>query len=231
MRAETGSESDLQRKTKRAERKFDGTRVLSRKKGSSVVLQNKNGIIYTIRLPESVKAFLKVRGNFTVDCEATYIPENGEEEFTPCQRRCATHFPDPLFRRQIPITMQVFGILSLNGEDLTKKPYWKRKEILEKLLDGCPETLQYVPYVDDCEKAWEEVKRREREGIMLKEYESPYEQCFPKRSWLWTKLKNWRYEICHVVGYTPGKKSRAHFFGSLILQMIKETIEDAPVQG
>jgi len=184
-----------------------------------VILQNKDGINYTLRLPEVVQALQKIKDDFIVDSEATYInPDSGEEEFSPgTQRRCATHFPDPLLRQQYPITMQVFDILMLNGEDLTKRPFWERKETLEKLLDGCSETLRYVPYTDKCEKAWEKVKQQEREGLMLKEFESPYRQCYPKRSWLWLKLKNWRYRECFVAGYTPGKNSRAYFFGSLVL--------------
>jgi len=218
MRAETGSEKDLDSQTKVAETKFDGTRVLIQKIGNHVLLQNKDGIIYTTRLPEVVEAARQLKSDFILDAEAVYLdPNTGEESFTGSQRRCATQFPDPWLRQQFPITMEVFDILMLHGYDLTGQQYWKRKGLLKDLLNGSTGTLRYVPYTKDCIAAWNYVRSRGKEGLMLKEFDSRYEQCFPKRSWNWLKIKNWRHEVVDIVGYTPGKNSRAYFFGSLVL--------------
>ena len=64
------------------------------------------------------------------------------------------------------------------------------------------------------EEAWKQVVDQGEEGLILKDINSRYEH---ERSWKWLKIKNWRWQICDVVGYTPGKNARAGFFGSLVL--------------
>jgi len=93
-------------------------------------------------------------------------------------------------------------------------PWLKRKALLADLLDGYEGTIQYVQHRFDLEDFWEEVKKQEGEGLILKEVNSRYEH---ERSYKWLKLKNWRHQICDVAGFTAGKNSRAWFFGSLIL--------------
>jgi ATP-dependent DNA ligase len=69
-----------------AERKWDGTRVLAILDDGTVILQNRHGVIYTIRLPDIVKALQPIRGKHIIDSEVVYInPNTGQEEFTPCQ--------------------------------------------------------------------------------------------------------------------------------------------------
>ena len=216
MLCETGDLSDLRRQGYVSEDKLDGTRVLIIKEKGVVTLQNRHGIIYTKRLPEIVKAAMAVPGDFRIDGEAVYInPKTGKIEFTPNQIRCSTHFPDFWLRQEIPMVHKAFELLELNGEDLTDKPYWRRKQLLERLILS-NRTIQYVPYHSDCEGHFENVKRAEEEGLVLKDLNSRYEY---ERSYSWLKVKNWRPpETCHAVGFTAGKNARAHFFGSLVLE-------------
>ena len=214
MLCENGDLNDLKRKDLVAELKFDGTRVLIINEEGNIRLQNRYGIRYTVRLPEIVQAAKKIPArNFKIDGEAVFINSKGEEEFTPCQRRCATHFPDPMLRLQYPVVHKGFDIFELNGEDLTDTPYKERKLILRDLLRRS-QTIQYVPYRTDLDKAFKEVVQRQEEGLILKRLESRYE---PRRSYSWLKLKNWRHDICDVVGFTPGKNTRSIYFGSLVL--------------
>lgn len=215
MLCETGDLDDLRRQGYVSEWKFDGTRLFVDKKKDAVTLQNRHGIIYTRRLPKIVRAAMSIPGDFTIGGEAVYInPKTGKVEFTPCQRRCSTHFPDFLLIQEAPIIHMAFELLKLNGEDVTDKPYWKRKQLLRDLLAG-HRTIQYVPYRRDLEQHFKEVKKAEAEGLILKDLNSRYEN---ERSYSWLKVKNWRPpETCQVVGFTPGKNARAHFFGSLVL--------------
>jgi len=214
MLCEEGELSDLKRRDVAAEWKYDGTRVLIIKEDGKVRLQNRHGIDYTIRLPEIVQAANKIPAEqFILDGEAVYINPEGEIEFIGSQRRCATHFPDVLLRMKYPITHKCFDIIGLDGEDLTDIPFQKRKEILRDLLKGF-KTIEYVDYTTDLENAWEEVKRRQEEGLILKRLDSRYEHF---RSYNWIKVKNWRHEIVDVVGYTPGKNARSIYFGALVL--------------
>lgn len=220
MLCETGDLTDLQRQGYVSEEKLDGTRVLITKENGVVTLRNRHGIDYTKRLPEIVKAAEEKPVDFTVDGEAVFVnPKTGKVEFTGCQRRCATHFPDFQLRQQFPIVHKAFEILMLNGEDLTDKPYWKRKQLLRQLLGayrtGTEWAIQYVPFRKDCVDHFEEVKKAEEEGLVLKDLNSRYENA---RSFSWLKVKNWRPpEVCQVVGFTQGKNARKGFFGSLVL--------------
>jgi DNA ligase-1 len=214
MLCQTGDLPDLKRLGYVSEPKYDGTRVLVIKEKGEVSLQNRHGVDYTGRLPEIVKAAKGVQGDFTVDGEAVYIdPQTGEEEFTPSQIRCSTHIPDYMLRQQYPITLKGFDLIKLNDEDLTDKPFWRRKELLKELLHS--DVIQYVPYTEDLQNAWIEVLKQEREGLVIKDKNSRY--TLNDRSWSWLKVKNWRSEECNVAGYTQGLNSRSHFFGSLVL--------------
>ena len=206
-----------------SERKWDGTRVLAINEDGTIILQNRNGVIYTIRLPEIVKALQEHGGRWKLDGEVVYLNGNGEEEFTPAQRRCATHYPDPILRSQIPVTLEVFDILEADGINIEREPYSERKDCLleaffadeDGLLQEDPTSrIQYVQYETDLQLAWRETIRKNREGLILKKSDSAYEH---ERSYSWLKAKNWRFEGCDVVGYTQGKNSRASFFGSLVI--------------
>jgi len=216
MLCATGDLTDLRRQGYVSEPKFDGTRALIIKENGVVTLRNRHGIDYTKRLPEIVKAAEEIPADFKVDGEAVFVnPKTGKVEFTPCQRRCSTHFPDYQLKREIPIVHKSFDLLELNGEYLTDKPLRKRKQLLDHLLAGYT-TIEYVPYRHDCEEHFKEVKKAEEEGLVLKDLKSRYENA---RSFSWLKVKNWRPpETCQVVGFTSGNNARAHFFGSLVLE-------------
>lgn len=185
------------------------------KEKGEVTLQNRHGINYTVRLPEIVKAAEAVQGDFTIDGEVVFInPKTGEEEFTPCQRRCSTYFPDFMLRQQYPVVLKAFDIIKLGDEVVTDKPYWRRKALLKNLV-GDSEVLQYVAYRRDVEAAWKEVVEQQREGLVVKNFNSRYE--LGERSWNWLKIKNWKISEAEVVGYTLGVNSRAPYFGALVL--------------
>jgi ATP-dependent DNA ligase len=210
---------DLRRPGLAAEEKWDGTRVKVEKKNDKVTLINRNGINYTHRLTEIVDAAEQIKGNFVIDTEAVYInPDTKEVEFTPCQRRCSTQdwVKQYLLRQEFPITGEAFDIMELYGLDVTHQPYLARKKLLFELLEDSPAEIQYTPYTFELEKAWEDVKRRGSEGLVLKDINSPY---VFYRSFSWLKLKNWKFQRVHVVGYTPGQGARSPFFGSLVLEI------------
>jgi len=122
-----------------------------------------------------------------------------------------------MFREKYPIKLEAFDVLELHGMDVEKKPYYERKDILHRLLIKHTEdnTIEYVSYESNLVKAWNEAIEKNREGLIAKQRESPYEH---DRSYNWLKVKNWRFEVCDVVGFTVGENSRNAFFGSLVLE-------------
>jgi bifunctional non-homologous end joining protein LigD len=252
----TGDLSDLKRKGYGGEEKFDGTCLVIIKKKDSITLQNRDGIIYTRRIPEAVESARRIPGTFTLHTEAVYInPRTGQTEFTPCQRRCATEdLVKQIHLQQIeriyPLTCKAHDILEFDGKDLKTWPYTERKALLQRLLSKVKTTIEYVPYRTDLGPFFEEVKQQEGEGIVAKRLDSPYQEMPDqnRRSWDWLKIKNWRYEEFNVAGFTEGKNSRKWFFGALIvtddqgryrgkvgggfsdvqLRLIKDILTDAP---
>ena len=118
-------------------------------------------------------------------------------------------------RGQYPVKLEAFDVLQLHGMDVEKKPYYERKVMLYKLLRDAEDTVEYVSYESDLVKSWNEAVTQNREGLIAKQRESPYEH---DRSYSWLKVKNWRFENCDVVGFTAGENARSSFFGSLVLE-------------
>jgi len=217
MLCQEGNLKDLRRQGYACETKWDGTRVKVVKENGQVALINRHRIIYTSRLPELIEAAKAIKGDFVLDGEVVWInPVTGLTEFTPSQRRCSTQDWAKIFllQKQYPVTLEVFDIMKLNGEDLTRRRYLERKEILADLLAGAPPTFQYVPYSFDLEKKWMEAVAHGEEGLILKDVNSSYEF---ERSYKWLKVKNWKSETCDVVGFTLGQNARHPFFGALVL--------------
>lgn len=216
MLCQTGSLKNLERSGFVGEEKYDGTRVLIIKKDGRVKLQNRLGIDYTNRLAEFVEAAQRISGEFILDGEAVYINPSGKVELTPCQRRCATQDlgAQMFLRRKYPLVFKAFDIIMLNGVGVSHLPYIERKTLLSKVVPLAG-TIEYVPFRVDVKGFFEEVKARGDEGIIIKRVDSRYEA--GERSFNWLKIKNWKEEVCRVVGYTPGKNARSPFFGALVL--------------
>jgi ATP-dependent DNA ligase len=246
MLCEDGTENDLKSPTKATEWKYDGTRVKAEKHGNKVELINRHGVVYTARLPEIYRRILHLEGDCILDGEIVYMLK-GKDVFKGSQIRCSTHYPDFWLMQQYPVVYKIFDITMLNGKNLEQTGYLQRKEILQAFLDqkACDsEFLHYVYHRFDSEQHFAETKNAESEGLIAKDVDSGYVY---ERSWHWLKIKNWRREVCDVVGYTAGKNARSHFFGSLVLakdgvhrgavgsgfgdwelRRVKDTLFDAP---
>jgi len=118
-----------------------------------------------------------------------------------------------LMQNGITVHFFTWSLLSLNGESMEDWRYLEQKKVLKNLIPG-EGRIKYVPHRFDLEQFFEEAKARQEEGIVIKRADGTYKH---ERSLEWLKIKNWRREICDVVGYTPGKNARSWFFGSLVL--------------
>lgn len=111
--------------------------------------------------------------------------------------------------------LEAFDVLEADGTNVERMPYLKRKEILAHLLKDREDTIQYVPFEKNLPQAWDNTISHDREGLIVKWVDGPYEH---ERSYSWLKVKNWRFEVCGVVGFTAGENARSPFFGSLVLE-------------
>jgi len=96
-------------------------------------------------------------------------------------------------RDGIPLTYMVFDVLRIDGEDVTREPYWRPREILEALnLNG--RHWRTPQNFDDGEALWEAVCEHELEGVVAKRRSGRYVS--GERAWIKTKNRSyWRYEM------------------------------------
>jgi len=148
-----------------------------------------------------------------LDNELVAFDENGRVNRTLCQRRCSTTsaWKVSALSRQIPVYAYAFDVLRIGGKDLTKVPYFKRKEQLKGLVESLK--LQRLLYLPFALRGFKEMFDKEQEGVVLKKIWSPY---IPKRCSYWVKVKKMADEIVTVVGFTNGEGKCEGLFGSLV---------------
>ena len=96
-------------------------------------------------------------------------------------------------KRRIEVMLVVFDLLAVDARDVTRRPYWERRQLLEDLaLEG--HYWSTTPSHTDGEALWDKVCQLGLEGVVAKKRSGHY---LPGRRG-WTKIKNrayWRYPL------------------------------------
>ena len=123
-----------------------------------------------------------------------------------------------------PLTFFAFDLLSLDGEDLAALPQLKRKERLERLLDGHQsDALRFSQHVvGHGREAYEHACKAGGEGIISKRLDAPYRSA---RTRAWVKIKCTRRQEFVVGGWTPSDKKGRPFASLLLGQFIDGKLE------
>ncbi|MCP8315246.1 MAG: ATP-dependent DNA ligase, partial [archaeon] len=124
-----------------------------------------------------------------------------------------------------PVSLFFFDVLYLNGEDLTQKPYSKRRDVLEKIIkkDDRVRVVQSTKSNDpkEIENFMEEAISDGCEGLVIKDADSIYRA--GAREFSWIKLKReYRSELKDtldlvIVGAFHGRGRRAGKYGAFLL--------------
>jgi ATP-dependent DNA ligase len=136
----------------------------------------------------------KIRGDFIFDCEI--IGKN----FNSLQHR--SHLTDKIkidiARKKYPLFLMIFDVLSFNDKLLT---YEKLKERIIYLNQIEFENLNHIGFVayEDINECLDYAKKRECEGIVIKNMNSAYEN---RRSFNWLKLKLFKETEIKAIKYT-----------------------------
>jgi len=197
------------------EPKLDGTRCLLYKIGNKIKMLNRRGNWFQNRFPEIVADAQKLKGNLILDGEIVVLNKKGIPDFNLLQSRdqVENSFKIALLSRQIPATFYVFDILMFGKQDCTKLKLISRKKILSKVLSEAKSLkhIREVLFTKNGLALWQEVKKKNLEGLVAKKESSRYE--IGKRSKEWLKIKNIKTADCVICGYTTNRKPIA----SLIL--------------
>lgn len=119
-----------------------------------------------------------------------------------------------------PCRLMIFDVLTLQGKDLTTKPYEERRKILVQLFKKTglplgpdtadPQLVQLITSKKDFQDIWDHVVLNDGEGIVAKHIKSRWEE--GKRTDKWFKFKNWKYVSCFITAF---EKSNGYFYVSV----------------
>lgn len=193
--------------------KWDGTRALAFV-GGKTRLQNRRFVDITARYPDIV---INIKGSEAILDGEIIVMHKGIPDFRMLARR--EHIIDPLkikyLSQQLPASYIVFDILYHDGIDLTGKPLFERKKILDEVLFESDSVLRCDYISGDGEKYYRAVVERGLEGVMAKRMDSPY--LTGRRSRYWLKIKKMRTLELIICGITKGEGWREPYFGALLL--------------
>ena len=182
MLADLGNEHILKNKNYIFEIKLDGIRAICFKNNNKLEFFSRNEIDITKQYPEF--DFLKQikAKNCVLDGEIVIYNKKGNPDFALWQKRKGLKsVPSSLLA-----TYVAFDILSLDGNDLTKVPLRKRKDILEKTVNSA-RNIQTSFWTENGIALWKVIKKKKLEGIIAKGADSLYEA--GRRSDSWIKIK------------------------------------------
>lgn len=166
-----------------AEYKYDGARIQVQKQGDKIWLFTRREEEVTKQFPDLVelcKKGLKAR-DCIVEGEVLAInPKTGSPlPFQTLSQRIHRKYDIQKMIREIPVQMNLFDVVYLNGETLFDKAFKERRKILEKIARTIPGkfVLSKQIITDDAktaEKFYKEALDAKQEGLMLKVLGSTY---------------------------------------------------------
>ncbi|HEY0139659.1 MAG TPA: DNA ligase D [Thermoanaerobaculia bacterium] len=169
------------------ELKYDGFRVVAAVVNGDVAMLSRNELDLAPRFPQSFAALKKIKAKeLVVDGEIVVLDEKGAPRFQLLQQGGKELFV-------------LFDILWFNGEDLRKRPYSERRQLLETLCAKTPPGIVLSQVVDmPRDKALAHAAKNGWEGLIAKRNTSTYE---PRRSKEWLKIKAQQQQELAIVGF------------------------------
>jgi DNA ligase-1 len=204
-----------------AEWKWDGIRAQVIKRAGQVFIWSRGEDLMTERFPEIAKAAEALPDGTVLDGEVLpWDEEKGVMPFTILQQRIGRKNLSAKILAAIPVTLQCYDILELDGKDIRPLQIKLRRKLLEKTLKALPAEAEKILRPTDVVIAgsWEELeaireesRSRGVEGFMLKNLDAPYRTGRHRGEW-W-KWKIDPYTIDAVLIYAQkgsGKRSNLY---------------------
>ena len=199
------------------EMKWDGYRAIAEVEGGEVRLRSRNGNDLTSTYPELAELARATSGDAVLDGEIVALGRGGAPDFSKLQSRGGlTKKADvEKARTSTPVRFMVFDILAVDGDPVVRSSYDERRELLERTVK--PRGVIDVPpaFEGDLEAAIDSSRALKLEGVMAKRRDARYTP--GRRTDAWVKIKHHSTQEVVVVGWRPGKGSRAQRIGSLLL--------------
>lgn len=205
--------------------KFDGMRAQIHKKGDKVWVYTRRLEDVTHQFPDLVKMMKEsVKAEeCVIEGEALAInPKTSEPmPFQSLSQRVQRKYEIEKMVREIPIQMNVFDAIFVDGELLVNRPFVERRNILQKIIKQIPGKVQLAKQITtddlkDAEKFYRSALEARQEGVMLKVLDSSY--VFGRHVDGWIKIKPVMETLdLVIIGATWGEGARANWLTSFVL--------------
>jgi bifunctional non-homologous end joining protein LigD len=197
--------------------KWDGIRAITFVNDGQVRLMTRRGNDCTATYPELAHLSHEIdAAQCILDGEIVAYDDRGIPNFHLLQQRMNLQRTADIQRAQaeVPVGMQVFDLLYLEGRDLRKLPLVQRKALLRRILQPRGFALLSEHVEGEGEAFYHAAVERGLEGVVAKDRNSPY--LTGKRSKCWLKLKAVKEMDCVIGGWTEGEGARKAL-GSVVL--------------
>lgn len=203
--------------------KYDGARVQVHKDGGRVIIYSRRLENVTRSIPEiveAVQASLKpVKA--IVEGELVAVGENGRPRpFQYVLRRFRRKYNIEEMIEKIPLELNLFDTLYVDGEALIDTQFGERRKRLEEAVnesDRIKLAEQLVTKnVEDAEEFYKRALELGHEGLMAKRLDSVYEPGNRGKKWLKIKPTMENLDLV-IIGAEWGEGRRAHLLGSFLV--------------
>jgi DNA ligase-1 len=200
-----------------AEWKWDGIRGQIVRRGGQCVLWSRGEEIITDRFPEISAAAVALPEGTVLDGEILAGLGESILPFSKLQQRIGRRKLSPKILKEIPARFVAYDLLELDGVDWRARPLRERRRRLEQLLlDAAASALSLSPVASA--GSWEELavtrtlaRARGVEGLMLKQWSSPY--ATGRQRGAWWKWKIDPFVVDAVLLYAaPGHGRRSNLY-------------------
>ncbi len=203
--------------------KYDGARVQVHKDGDNVVVYSRRLENVTRAIPEIVEA---IRASFKpekviAEGELVAVGEGGRPRpFQFVLRRFRRKYNIEEMIEKIPLELNLFDILYVDGEALIDTPFTERREKLEESVEESEKIKLAVQLVtknaDEAQAFYERALELGHEGVMAKRLDSAYEPGNRGKKWLKVKPTMENLDLV-IIGAEWGEGRRAHLLGSYLV--------------
>ena len=203
--------------------KYDGARVQVHKDGDRVVIYSRRLENVTKSIPEVVDAIREsVKAErVIVEGELVAVGENGRPRpFQYVLRRFRRKYNIEEMMEKIPLELNLFDILYVDGDGLIDTPFSERRGRLEGIISPNEKIKLAEQLVtdstDEAEEFYKKALELGHEGLMAKRLDSVYEPGNRGKKWL--KIKPTMEDLdLVIIGAEWGEGRRAHLLGSFLV--------------
>ncbi len=217
------------------EAKYDGERVQAhRDKKGKITLFSRRLENITLQFPDLVQYLEKAMGNreYVLEGEILAVAKDGSPlPFqTLMQRRRKYDLEE--YVKKIPVQLKVFDLLFLDGSSFLDVPYFKRAEMLEKIVHKNKEIVLTERIItedlEELDDFFRKMLKEGYEGVIVKSRAEDSVYQAGTRGWNWIK---WKKEYAQemsdtldlvVVGAYHGKGKRSGTYGALLCAAYNE---------